>query len=36
MTFANVIMLVLLAWVLIACWCLVATLWEHAKEDFRQ
>ena len=36
MSFASVIMLVLLAWVLIACWCLFAALWDLAKEDFRQ
>ena len=36
MTLSNVIMLVLLVWVVVACGCLVATLWEHAKEDFKQ
>ena len=36
MTLSSVIMLVLLAWVLIACWCLIAALWELSKEDSRQ
>lgn len=36
MSFSSVIMLVLLAWVLIACWCLFAALWDLSKEDFRQ
>jgi hypothetical protein len=33
MTMANVIMLVLLAWVLIACGCLFAALWDLARHD---
>jgi len=33
---SHIVMLVLLGWVLIACWCLVAALWDLAKEDFRQ
>jgi hypothetical protein len=32
MTFANVIMLVLLAWVLIACWCLFIELWNRRND----
>ena len=33
MTITNVIMLVLLAWIAIACWCLFAALWDLAKHD---
>jgi len=33
---SHIVMLVLLGWVAIACWCLFAALWDLAKEDFRQ
>lgn len=29
----EIIMLVLLGWVLIACWCLVAALWDLRNHD---
>ena len=33
MTVTNIIMLVLLAWVVIACWLLFAALWDLARHD---
>jgi len=33
MTGQMIVMSVLLAWILIACWCLFASLWDLARRD---
>ena len=36
MTATNIIMLVLLAWIVIACWCLCAALYDLARDDLNR